>query len=44
MVELVVYPDTHHSFLNPDVPSGTPYLGHWLQYNEASTQDATVRV
>jgi dienelactone hydrolase len=44
MVELVVYPDTHHSFLISALPSGTRFMGHWLQYNEAATEDASKRV
>ncbi|MGQ3300740.1 dienelactone hydrolase family protein [Reyranella sp.] len=43
MVELVVYPDTHHSFLDPNVAAGAGYLGHWLQYNKAAANDAIVR-
>lgn len=43
MVELVVYPATHHSFLDPNVTAGARYLGHWLQYNDAAAKDATVR-
>lgn len=43
MVELVVYPETNHSFLDPNVTTGVRYLGHWLQYNDAATKDATFR-
>jgi dienelactone hydrolase len=44
MVDLVVYPDTHHSFLASHYPSGTRYLGHWLQYDETAAKDAAERV
>jgi dienelactone hydrolase len=44
MVDLVVYPDTHHSFLDPSIPMGTRHLGHWLQYNGTAVQDAMRRV
>ncbi|CAN5910772.1 dienelactone hydrolase family protein [soil metagenome] len=44
MVELVVYPDTHHSFLAVADRAGTRFMGHWLQYNESATEDASDRV
>jgi len=44
MVELVVYPDTYHSFLAPHYTSGALFLGHWLQYSESATSDARRRV
>lgn len=43
MMELVAYPATHHSFLDPNVTAGDRYLGHRLQYNDAAAKDATVR-
>jgi len=44
MVELVVYPDTHHSFVASELRSGVRMYGHWLEYNDAATQDAANRV
>ncbi|MEA2811674.1 MAG: hypothetical protein QOJ17_5815 [Rhodospirillaceae bacterium] len=44
MVELVVYPDTHHSFVASELRSGVRLYGHWLEYNDAATQDAANRV
>jgi dienelactone hydrolase len=44
MVDLVVYPDTHHSFLASEARAGTRFMGHWLQYNETAAQDASNRV
>ncbi len=44
MVELVVYPETHHSFLATAERSGTRFKGHWLQYSETATKDASNRV
>jgi dienelactone hydrolase len=44
MVELVVYPDTHHAFASSELRSGVRTYGHWRQYNDAATQDATSRV
>jgi len=43
MVELVVYPDAHHSFVASEL-RGIRMYGHWLQYNDAATQDAANRV
>ena len=43
-VELVVYPDTHHSFIASELRSGVRLYGHWLEYNEAAAQDASKRV
>lgn len=44
MVELIVYPHAHHSFLASADRSGVRFMGHWLQYNEAATEDASNRV
>lgn len=44
MVELVVYPDTYHSFLDSERRAGRRFMGHWLEYNEASAEDASGRV
>jgi dienelactone hydrolase len=44
MVELIVYPDTYHSFVASDLKSGARMYGHWLQYNDAATQDAAHRI
>lgn len=44
MVELVVYPDTHHAFVSSELRSGVRTYGHWRQYNDAATQDAANRV
>jgi dienelactone hydrolase len=44
MVELVVYPDTHHSFVASELGSGVRMHGHWLQYNDLATRDAANRV
>lgn len=44
MIELVVYPDAHHSFIASELRDGIRLHGHWLQYNEAATQDAASRV
>jgi dienelactone hydrolase len=43
-VELVVYPDTHHSFVASELSDGIRLYGHWLQYNEAAARDAANRV
>lgn len=43
-VELVVYPDTHHSFVASELGDGIRLYGHWLQYNEAAARDAGNRV
>jgi len=44
MIELVVYPDTHHSFLASEARTGNRFMGHWLQYNETAAEDASKRV
>jgi dienelactone hydrolase len=44
MVELVVYPGVHHSFVASELQSGMRMFGHWVQYDEAATRDATERV
>jgi dienelactone hydrolase len=44
MVELVVYPDTHHAFVSSELRSGVRTYGHWRQYNDAATKDAANRV
>lgn len=44
MVELVVYPDAHHSFVASELKGGVRLYGHWLEYNEAAAQDAADRV
>jgi dienelactone hydrolase len=44
MVELVVYPDAHHSFVASELRDGIRMGNHWLQYNDAATQDAARRV
>lgn len=44
LVELVVYPETYHSFVAPELGSGMRLHGHWLQYNDAATRDASERV
>lgn len=43
-VELVVYPDTHHSFIATELSGGVRLHNHWLEYNETSAEDATRRV
>lgn len=46
MLELVVYPDTYHSFdsANLRFGPGIHFLGHFLQYNDAATRDSVERV
>lgn len=44
MVELVVYADTHHSFLDSERRAGRRFMGHWLEYNETAAEDASKRV
>ncbi|WP_296346287.1 dienelactone hydrolase family protein [Reyranella sp.] len=46
MLELVVYPDTYHSFdaANLRFGDGMRFLGHFLQYNDAATRDSVERV
>ena len=40
MVELVVYPGAYHAFDDPRFKAGIRVEAHWLQYNDAATQDA----
>ena len=44
MIEVVVYPDAYHSFIAPALQGGVQMYGHWLQYDEAATRDATARM
>jgi dienelactone hydrolase len=43
IMQIKVYPEAYHDF---DVPTQKGYskLGHWLQYDPAAAEDASVRV
>jgi dienelactone hydrolase len=43
-IEQVVYPGVHHSFYYPELQPGRAMFGHWLEYNEEATTDATRRM
>jgi dienelactone hydrolase len=43
-IELVVYPNAHHSFYYPYFQPGRTMLGHWLEYNGEAADNASYRL
>ena len=40
-IELVIYPNTHHSFYYQELQPGRKIFGYWLEYNEEAATDAS---
>jgi dienelactone hydrolase len=40
----IIYPGAHHSFDNDRLQAGMRYFGHWVEYNEAATQEPVDQV
>jgi len=43
-LHLIVDPGAYHSFDNDGLQRGMCYFGHWVEYNEAATQDSVDQV